>query len=73
MKKIRNLLSILLIFSLVLSLGVTSAFAADPDDDNPAPATPTTGSENRYEGDVGFLQDITGGSMITNGGVNPIG
>ena len=27
MKKIRNLLSILLIFSLVLSLGVTSAFA----------------------------------------------
>ena len=47
MKRIRNLLSILLIFSLVLSLGVTSAFA----------------SENRYEGDVGDLQDITGDSM----------
>ena len=63
MKKIRNLLSILLIFSLVLSLGVTSAFAADPDDDNPGVATPTTGSENRYEGDVGDLKDINGASM----------
>ena len=63
MKKIRNLLSIPLIFSLVLSLGVTSAFAADPDDDNPGVATPTTGSENRYEGDVGDLKDINGASM----------
>lgn len=57
MKKIRNLLSNLLIFSLVLSLGVTSAFA------DTSVATPTTGSENRYEGDVGFLQDVTGDSM----------
>jgi len=57
MKKIRNLLSILLIFSLVLSLGVTSAFA------DTSVATPTTGSENRYEGDVGDLVDVTGGSM----------
>ena len=67
MKKIRNLLSILLIFSLVLSLGVTSAFAdGNPDDDNPGgaevPAT-TTGSENRYEADVGDLKDINGASM----------
>ena len=63
MKKIRNLLSILLIFSLVLSLGVTSAFAADPEGNNPAAATTTTGSENRYEGDVGDLTDVTGTSM----------
>lgn len=57
MKKIRNLLSILLIFSLVLSLGVTSAFA------DTSVTTPTTGSENRYEGDVGDLKDNSGDSM----------
>ena len=64
MKKIRNLLSILLIFSLVLSLGVTSAFADDPEGNNPP--TSTTGAavvEKKYEGNQGFLTEAKGRSF----------
>ncbi len=65
MKTMKKLLAIFMILSLVLSLGVVTAFATSDDPDPAAGGDdgPATAEENQYEGEVGELAEIAGETM----------